>query len=62
MKKLLILGANPETIPLIETAKSMSLYTIVTDPNPDAPAKKVADMSININGMDIQALVDFFKQ
>jgi biotin carboxylase len=62
MKKLLILGANPETIPLIETAKSMSLYTIVTDPNPDAPAKKVADMSIDINGMDVQALVDFCKQ
>ena len=62
MKKILILGANPETIPLIETAKSMGLYTIVTDPNPEAPAKKFADRGININGMDVEALVTFCKQ
>jgi biotin carboxylase len=61
MKKLLILGANPETIPLIETAKKMGLYTIVTDPDPEAPAKKVADRGININGMDITSLVQFCK-
>jgi len=62
MKKILILGANPETIPLIETAKSMGLYTIVTDPDPNAPAKKVADRGININGMDVKGLVEFCKQ
>jgi biotin carboxylase len=62
MKKILILGANPETIPLIETAKSMGLYTIVTDPDPNAPAKKVADRGININGMDVEGLVEFCKQ
>ena len=59
MKKLLILGANPETIRLINTAKAMGIYTIVTDPDPDAPAKKVADKGININGMDINGLVKF---
>lgn len=59
MKKLLILGANPETIRLINTAKSMGIYTIVTDPDPNAPAKKVADKGININGMDIDGLVKF---
>ena len=62
MKKLLILGANPETIPLIETAKSMELFTIVTDPDPNAPAKKIADKGININGMDVESLVTFCKQ
>lgn len=62
MKKILILGANPETIPLIETAKSMGLYTIVTDPDPNAPAKKIADRGININGMDVEGLVEFCKQ
>lgn len=59
MKKLLILGANPETIRLINTAKSMGIYTIVTDPDPNAPAKKVADKGININGMDVDSLVKF---
>jgi biotin carboxylase len=62
MKKLLILGANPETIPLIETAKSMGVYTIVIDPDPSAPAKKFADKGININGMDVDGLVEFCKQ
>jgi biotin carboxylase len=59
MKKLLILGANPETIRLINTAKAMGIYTIVTDPDPNAPAKKVADKGININGMDVDGLVKF---
>lgn len=62
MKKLLILGANPETIPLIETAKSMGIYTIVTDPDPQAPAKKFANRGININGMDVDGLVEFGKR
>ena len=59
MKKLLILGANPETIRLVDTAKSMGIYTIVTDPDPNAPAKKIADKSIDINGMDVDSLVKF---
>ena len=59
MKKLLILGANPETIRLINTAKSMGIYTVVTDPDPNALAKKVADKGINVNGMDVDNLVKF---
>jgi biotin carboxylase len=59
MKKLLILGANPETIRLVNTAKSMGIYTIVTDHDPNAPAKKVADKGININGMDVDGLIKF---
>jgi phosphoribosylamine-glycine ligase len=62
MKKLLILGANPETIPLIKTAKLMGVYTIVTDPDPQAPSKKCANKGININGMDVDGLVEFCKQ
>lgn len=59
MKKLLILGANSETIRLVNTSKSMGIYTIVTDPDPNAPAKKIADKGININGMDVDSLVKF---
>lgn len=57
-KKLLILGANPETIPLIEKANSMGIYTIVTDYNHDAYAKKFASKSYDIDGKDIDALVE----
>lgn len=59
MKKLLILGANPETIRLVNKAKSMGVYTIVTDPDPNAPAKKIADRGIDINGTDVESLVKF---
>lgn len=62
MKKILILGANFETIPLIETAKSMGLYTIVTDHNPNAPAKKIAHKGIDINGLDVESLVEFARK
>ena len=41
-KKLLILGANPETVPLVKTANTMGVLTIVTSNRPDDPAKKYA--------------------
>jgi biotin carboxylase len=62
IKKLLIIGANPETIPVVETAKTLSIYTIVTDPDPNAPAKKVADQGIDIDGMNVDGLVAFCER
>ena len=53
MKKVLILGANPETVSLIIKAKEMGIFTIVTDNNPNAFAKKYADMAINIDAIDV---------
>jgi biotin carboxylase len=60
-KKLLVLGANTETIPLIEAAKKLGVYVIVTDFNPDAPAKKWADKSFDIDGLDVSALIQLCK-
>lgn len=60
--KLLILGANTETIPLVEKAKEMGVCVIVTDNNPEAPAKKYADKSYNINGLDIEGLVEMGRR
>lgn len=57
-KRLLILGANPETVPLIEKANSMGIYTIVTDYNHDAYAKKFASKSYDIDGKDVDSLVE----
>ena len=57
-KKLLVLGANTETIPLIETAKSLGVFVYVTDFNPAAPAKKHANRALDIDGLDIPALVN----
>lgn len=60
-KKLLILGANQETVPLIKTAQEMGVFTIVTDNNPTAYAKGFADKSYDIDGMDIAGLVSLAK-
>lgn len=55
-KKLLILGANRETANIVEAARQMGVTTIVTDYDLDAPAKKVSDISYNIDAMNVEAL------
>ncbi len=61
MKKLLILGGNPETAVLVNTALSMGIHTIVVDPNPDAPAKKNATESYDIDGFEVDKIVQLAK-
>ena len=61
-KKILILGANPETAVLVNTAKKMGLHTIVTDNLPNSFAKKVADEAYDIDGMDIDGLVNLVRE
>lgn len=56
-KKLMILGGNPETRVLVDIANKMGIYTIVVDPNPIAPAKKIADESYEYDGFDIEQIV-----
>lgn len=56
-KKLLILGANPETVPLVERANALGVHTIVTDYTPGAYAKQFAAESYDVDGMDVDALV-----
>lgn len=55
-KKVLILGANPETVSLIKKANEMGLYTIVTDYDPNAYAKPFASKSYDVNAVDVDAL------
>ncbi len=61
-KKLLILGANPETVPLIERANAMGVHTVVTDYMPGAYAKCFAAESRDIDGMDADDLVKLGQQ
>lgn len=61
-KKLLILGANSETINIINVAKSMGVITVVTDNNPIAPAKKYADISYNIDALNVDELYEMAKR
>lgn len=62
LKKLLIVGANPETISLIEKAKLMGIKTYVTDYNKMTYAKKFADVACDVDGMDVDGLVSLVKK
>lgn len=61
MKKLIILGGNPETAVLVKTAMGMGIYTIVIDPNPESPAKKIASESHDIDGFEVDKIVQLAK-
>lgn len=56
-KKLLILGANPETIPLVEVANKMGVKTLVTSNRPEDAAKKYAWKACNVDGLDVPGLI-----
>lgn len=61
-KKLLILGANPETVPLVQCAEALGVHTIVTDHVPGAYAKHFASESKDINGFDVDALAKLVRE
>lgn len=61
-KKLLIMGANPETVPLVEVANRMGVKTLVTSNRPDDLAKKVAWKSCDVDGMDAPGLIALARE
>ena len=60
-KKLLILGGNPETTPLVEVANSMGVKTIVSSARSSDPAKKVAWKAYDVDGMDVHSLISLAR-
>jgi len=60
-KKLLILGANPETVPLVQVANEMGIETLVTSNRPDDAAKKYAAKAFDVDGMDVPGLVSLAR-
>jgi hypothetical protein len=57
-KKLLVLAGAAVHCKVVETAKKMGIYTIVTDYLVDSPAKKIADEAWLLNIFDIDAIVE----
>ena len=56
-KKLLILGGNPETIPLVEIANNWGIKTIVASARDTDPAKDYAWKSYTYEGLDTGAVI-----
>ncbi len=61
-KKLLILGGNPETVPLVEIANDWGILTIVSSARHTDPAKKAAWKAYDVDGMDVPGLVALAKE
>lgn len=61
-KRLLFLGAVRPLCEAVEIAKSMGIYTIVTDYLPDSPAKKHADKACMVSTTDVDAIVKLCKE
>lgn len=55
-KKLLILGANPETAGTVIKANALGVKTYVTDYTPNAYAKRYANVPLNIDATDVDSL------
>ena len=58
-KKLLILAGVDVHVKIVNAAKALGVYTIVTDylPIEESPAKRVADEYWMLNIMDVDAIV-----
>ena len=61
-KKILILGGASVHVKVVEAAKQMGLYTIVTDYLEDSPAKQLADKSYMFNIYDVDNIVQMCKE
>ena len=61
-KKILILGGTFHMVNVVETAKRIGYYTIVTDNMAGSPAKKIADRSYDISTADIQKLAEIGRK
>ncbi len=61
-KRLLFLGAVRPLCEAVEIAKSMGIYTIVTDYLPNSPAKKHADKACMVSTIDVDAVVNLCKE
>ena len=58
MKKILILGGASVHCKLVDAAKKIGCYTIVTDYLENSPAKQIADESWMLNIMDVDLIVE----
>lgn len=62
MKKIMILGGNPETAVLVKRAISMGFHTIVVDMSHGSPAKRDASESYEIDVFEVDKVVELARK
>jgi len=60
-KKLLFLGGNTETVPLVKIANELGATTIVSSSNPESMAKACAAIKYDTDATDVAAMVALAK-
>lgn len=61
-KTIMIIGGGLLQVPVIETARTMQLRTVVADMNPDSPGLKIADIPLVMSTKDIEGMVREVKK
>ena len=61
-KRIMILGDNPESAVIVETANAMGCYTVVVGINTDTRPKKIASVAYDINALDVDGLCAIAKK
>jgi phosphoribosylaminoimidazole carboxylase (NCAIR synthetase) len=56
-KTIIVIGGGILQVPLIQTAKSMQLFTIVFDMDPSAPGMQLADHPVVMSTKDVEGCV-----
>lgn len=62
MKKLLVLGGDHFTIPVVEAAHKQGYYVITCDYLPDNVAHKVSDEYVNFSTIDKEGILEWAKK
>lgn len=57
-KRLLVLGSNTESVPLIARANQLGIVSYVADYDPGSPGKAVASHPVDIDGKDVEKLAE----
>ena len=61
-KKLLVLGGAFQHCKVVEAAHELGIIVYVTDYLEDSPAKKIADVALNIDVKDVDGIVQYCKE
>ena len=61
-KKLLFLGGNTETVPLVKIANELGAVTVVSSSNPESMAKACAAIKYDTDATDIAAMVAIARE
>lgn len=61
-KRLLILGAAPQSCKIVKCAKEMGIHTIVVDINKHATAKLMADEGLDMSLFDYDGILEWCRQ